>query len=171
MCGIVYFIPFQMSTNSSFNNHLLLHLSLSSSNSNIPSVANCSMSMEHVIVFVSVLFTQCVLLMPVSVVVFSLGLKRWFEQWFESRPSTVSHSDAVMYHMAAIQIMGVLGVMMMLHGPLQTQPSQLLNGYNIYLFRWYGQTFFYLLTCTKHYLAAVHPIFLSEPAKRAWNQN
>lgn len=147
-----------MSTNSSFNNHPVLHLNLSSSNLSTTLVTHCFMTIEGIIVFSSFICTQCLLVMPISVLVFSLGLKRWFEQWFESRPSTLSHSDAFMYHMAAIQIMGAPGAMMILYSLFQNQLNQLANGYYIWSFGWYGEIFFYLLTCTEHYLAVVHPI-------------
>lgn len=143
-----------MSTNSSFNTYPLLYLNLSSTNS----TTDCFTTTESIIVFASFLFIQCVLLMPISVVVLSLGLKGWFQQWFESRPSTVRHSDAFIYHMAAIEIVGVPGCIMMLYGLFQNQGSQLTNGYNLWVFGWYGETFFYLLTCMEHYLAVVHPI-------------
>lgn len=147
-----------MSTNSSFNSHPLLHLNLSSTNSSSTSVTHCFMTIESVIGFASFFIIHCVVIMPISVVIFSLGLRRWFQQWFESRPSTVRHSDAFIYHMAAIEILGDLGCMMILYGVFQNQPSQLLNGYNIYSFGWYGETLFYLLTCMEHYLAVVHPV-------------
>lgn len=154
----MYFFPFQMSTNSSFNNHSVLHLNLSSSNLSTTSGTSCFRTTEDIIVFASFLFTQCLLFMPLSGVVFLLGLKSWFKQWFESRPSTMSHSDAFMYHTAALQIMAFPGAMMMLYGLFQNQPSRLGTGYSLWSFGWYGETFFYLLTCTEHYLAVVHPI-------------
>ena len=154
----MYFIPFQMSTNLSLNNPPLLHLNFSSSNSSTSSSIHCFMTMKAIIVFASFLLTECVLLMPVSVAVVSLGLKRWFKQWFESKQSTASHSDVFIHHMAATEIVGVSGCMIMLYGIFQNQPNQLINGYDIWMFGWYGETFFYLLTCIEHYLAVVHPI-------------
>lgn len=158
MCRIMYLIPFQMSTNYSFNNPPLFPFNLSSTNSSTSSVTHCFTATENVMVFVSFFFTQCVLILPISAIVFSFGLKRWFQQWFDSRPSTVRHSDAFIYHMAAIEIVGVPGCMLIIYGLFQKQRSHLSNGYIIYSFGWYGETFFYLLTCTEHYLAVVHPI-------------
>lgn len=157
MCRIVYFIPFQMSTNSSFNNHPLLHLNISSTNSSTISETNC-FTMGSALTLATFLFTQCVLLMPISLVVFSLGLKRWFQQCFESRPSTERHSDVYIYHMAAVEIVGVPGCMMMLDGLIQNQLIQMEFGYLLWSFGWYAEIFFYVLTCMEYYLAVVHPI-------------
>lgn len=157
MCRIVYYIPFQMSINPSLNNLLLLHLNLSSTNSSTTSGIDC-LTGKSVTTFGLFLFTQCVLIMPISLVVFSLGLKRWFQQWFESRPSAEKHSDAFIYHMAAVEFIAVPGCMIMLYGLFQSQWSHLPIGYSLWSFGWYGEIFFYVLTCTEYYLAVVHPI-------------
>lgn len=157
MCRIVYFIPFQMSINSSLNNPPLLHLNLSSTNSSTTSGIDCFTG-KSITTFGLFLFTQCVLIMPISVVVFLLGLKRWFQQWFETRPSTEKHSDAFIYHMAAVEFIAVPGCIIMLYGLFRSQWSHLLIGYCLWSFGWYGEIFFYVLTCTEYYLAVVHPI-------------
>lgn len=157
LCRIVYFIPFQMSINSSLNNPPLLHLNLSSTNSSTTSGIDCFTGKSFA-TFGLFLFTQCVLIMPVSLTVFLLGLKRWFQQWFESRPSTEKHSDAFIYHMAAVEFIAVPGCMIMLYGLFQSQLSHLSIGYSLWSFGWYGEIFFCVLTCTEYYLAVVHPI-------------
>lgn len=157
MCRIVYFVPFQMSINSWLNNPPLLHLNLSSTNSSTTSGIDCFTGKSFT-TFGLFLFTQCVLIMPISLVVVLLGLKRWFQQWFESRPSTEKRSDAFIYHMAAVEFIAVPGCMIMLYGLFRSQLSHLSIGYSLWSFGWYGEIFFYVLTCTEYYLAVVHPI-------------
>lgn len=154
----MYFLPFQMSTNSSFDTHPLLLFNLSSTNSSTTSGTHCFTTTESVAAFAAFFFTQCVLILPISLVVFSFGLKRWFQGCFDSKPSTERHSDAFIYHMAALEIVVVPGSMLILYGLFQNQRNHMSSGYNIYGFGWYGETFFYLLTCIEHYLAVVHPV-------------
>lgn len=147
-----------MSRNFSFNNDHLLHLYLSSTNSSRNMTANCLFNTGGVIIFTTFLFTHSVLLFPISGIVVFLGLKRRFQQSFAVKPATVVHSDVFIYHMAAMEFVGVPGCLLLIYSIFQNNYILINRGHAIWAFSWYGETFFYLLTCMEHYLAVVHPV-------------
>lgn len=147
-----------MSRNSSFNNDHLHHLYLSSNNASINMTDNCLFKTEGVIILITFLVTYSVLLLPISFIVIFLGLKRRFQQCFAVEPATVVHSDVFIYHMAAMEFVGVSGCLLMIPSIFQKQYVQIFKAYGMWSFSWYGETFFYLLTCMEHYLAVVHPV-------------
>lgn len=147
-----------MSRNSSFNNDHLLHLYRSSTNSSINMTANCLFNTEGVIILITFFVTNCVFLLPISLIVIFLGLKRRFQQCFAVKPATVVHSDVFIYHMAAMEFVGVPGCLLMIYSIFRNQYIQMVNAYGMWSFSWFGETFFYLLICMEHYLAVVHPV-------------
>lgn len=147
-----------MSRNSSFNNDHLLHLYLSFTNSSINMTENCFFNTEGVIILITFFVTHSVLLLPISFTVIFLGLKRMFQQCFAVEQVTVVHSDVFIYHMAAMEFVGVPGCLLMIYSIFQNQYIQVFNAYGMWSFSWYGETFFCLLTCMEHYLAVVHPV-------------
>lgn len=147
-----------MSRNSFFHIDHLLQLNLSSTSSVTNFTGNCIMTTEGFIILTTFFAAQCLLLIPISVIIVSLGLLRGFQHCFSSIPVTLRHSDVFIYHMAAIELVGAPGCILIVYGIIQNQLSNLFKGYYMWSFAWYGETFFYILICMEHYLAVVHPV-------------
>lgn len=147
-----------MSRNSFFQIDHLLQLNLSSTSSLTNFTGNCIMTTEGLIILSTFFAAQCVLLLPTSVIIVSLGLRRVFQSCFSSIPITLRHSDVFIYHMAAMEFVGVPGCILIVYSIFQNQLSDLIKGYYMWSFAWYGETFLYILICMEHYLAVVHPV-------------
>lgn len=105
-----------------------------------------------------ILFSFCVtnilLLLPLCLFIFVLALRRWRSG---SRTST-SHSDLFTYHLAAMEMTGVLGCGCFCCGVLvQVRWLVQMGLYGIILAS-QAQIFFHILSTVERYLAVVHPI-------------
>lgn len=70
----------------------------------------------------------------------------------------LSHSDLFTYHVAVIELMGVIGFTLLCCGVHTGLPQIMMVGIYLFMFNYNGQMIFHLLTCVERYLAVVHPI-------------
>ncbi|KAL4007968.1 hypothetical protein ACER0C_001820 [Sarotherodon galilaeus] len=111
----------------------------------------CSISSSKLIPYYAVKIT---LLITVCFLVFYVSHQRWRRQ---RSFKTASHSDIFTYHMAAMELLGVLGCIFMSWGLYTVDLSEAVGFYASYV-AYYGEILFHLLTCVERYLAVVHPI-------------
>lgn len=130
---------------------------LSSINLNSTSHTSC-LTTESFIIFTAFLVMNCLLFIPMCVTILYLGLQRWVQQWFASKPGTMRNSDIFTYHMLSMEFVGLSGYILILYGMFLNELYEMMYGYNMWLFAWYGETLFCLMTCVEHYLAVVHPV-------------
>ncbi|GAA6231809.1 uncharacterized protein LOC121177152 [Lates japonicus] len=70
----------------------------------------------------------------------------------------MSHSDCFTYHMAVMELVGVLGLTLSLYGIFMEDLNIIWVSVSLIGISWYGGMLFHILTCVERYLAAVHPI-------------
>ncbi|KAL6118276.1 uncharacterized protein ACO6RY_03107 [Pungitius sinensis] len=128
----------------------------SSSNDSLhPSFLPCLFTKPSSLIFIASSTAVVLLLVPLFVLVLYLGFQRRQQQ----RSSAVtSHSDSFAYHMASIELLGVLGFILSCSGIYRRQVSTYSAGVFLLSLTWFGQTFFHILTCVERYLAVVHPV-------------
>ena len=152
-----------MSVNTS-----LLHLNLSSSNSDLPSTLFlCLTSVPSNFIFISFCITQVLLFLPLCILILYLGLQRWQKQHSTSTTAMTNHSDSFTYHMVIMELVGVLGYIFICCGIYGTHVYIVIGSNYLCAFAWNGEMFFHILTCAERYLAVVHPIiYLSLKGER-----
>lgn len=122
---------------------------------------NSSLESEHVHFTVCYLMgmvynmTKMLLLVPLSVLVLYHGYRRWRQQ---RSFKTMTHTDVFTYHLAAVELIGLLGTVLFCCGYYSDLPNLVTAGYYLTSCVFYGETFFHILTCGERYLAVVHPI-------------
>lgn len=95
------------------------------------------------------------LLIPLSILVLYLGHQRWKQQ---CSFKTASHADIFTYHMAVMELTGVLGFIAFIYGSSTNCYEVQQIGSLVSFTPFYGSSFFHILTCVERYLAVVHPI-------------
>lgn len=135
------------------SNHSLLPPQASFTNSSlIFATSMCFHYTSTVLTFTSFSITNLLLLLPLYILVFGLGLLRWWKRR-SSAPAT-SHADSFTYHMVAIEMIGIAGCGFYCCGVLWLMT---LAAYCFYVTS-NGQMCLHVLTCVEHHLAVVHPI-------------
>lgn len=149
---------FQMSVNS-----LLSRLNSSSSNYTFPDYGGCSFSNSEYVIFSTFCTFKIFVFLPLCIFI----LHHAFQQW-QKNSSAVKHFDFFSYHLAALQLIGVLGCFFCLCG-LSGYYHQLVSvGYNLYSASCFGETYLHMFMCLEQFLAVVHPItYLSLRTERA----
>ncbi|KAL6118277.1 uncharacterized protein ACO6RY_03108 [Pungitius sinensis] len=112
----------------------------------------------NLFIFTAYSTTVVVLLVPLFVLVLYLGFQRWRQRRSASSSVVTSHSDSFAYHMASIELLGVLGFILICCDIYRCQFSTYSEGFFLLSVTWFGQTFFHILTCVERYLAVVHPV-------------
>ncbi|KAK2899692.1 hypothetical protein Q8A73_012821 [Channa argus] len=123
----------------------------------LPFGLDCFFDQPRSSVFITYTAINILLLLPL----FSLVLHRGLQQWRQQRSSTAastSNSDIFTYHMVTMEILNVFGTILGCCSIYGEYSTILIAWYYAFCMNWYGETFFYLLTCLEHYLAVVHPI-------------
>uniref|UniRef100_A0A096MHZ8 G-protein coupled receptors family 1 profile domain-containing protein n=1 Tax=Poecilia formosa TaxID=48698 RepID=A0A096MHZ8_POEFO len=117
---------------------------------------------------VTAYFISSILLtLPLSIIILHHGLQQWRLKSFTST-STTNHSDYFTYHLAIVELIGVLGHFIGLFGIFCPQYQTFLTGFYMFSFAWFGELYFHVLTCVERYLAVVHPVtYLSLRSDRA----
>ena len=144
-----------MSFNSSNTSLLPPHL-LSSNSSFKPT--NCFYYRSSFFSFLAFSVTNILLLLPLCLFVFYLGLQRWQKRHLASAAAKTSHSDIFTYHMVAMEMIGVFGCGLYCCGTGFNNLWLTLVGLYSYSAISYGELLFHILTCVERYLAVVHPI-------------
>lgn len=130
----------------------------SSFSTSIPLSTLCLLSRPSSYIFISYSITKIVLLLPLYIVILCYRLQQWWKKRSTSSATTVSPSDSFIYHMATMELIGIIGCLICCFGIYKQDLIILLVGTFINYFRWYGQTFFHILACLERYLAVVYPI-------------
>lgn len=102
--------------------------------------------------------TYFLLSFPPCLHVLFLALQRWWNQRSSSTASVTSPADVFAFHIAAITLIGVFSSLVFCCGLHVNNLSVIYWGLSFWLFSWYGETSFHMLTCLERYLAVVHPI-------------
>lgn len=158
---------FDCFSSTDMTTQLLLSYNGTSLSSNITSVSSNITSLSSNVVPLSCFFmengktvftafalTYFLLSVPPCLYVLFLVLHRCWQQ----RSSSASPADVFAVHIAAVTLIGVFGCLVAccgLHGNKVLVAS---GGLHCWLFCWYGETFFHILTCLERYFAVAHPI-------------
>lgn len=118
----------------------------------------CFVTSPGMFIFGTFCATHLILLFPLCIVVLHIGLQQLRKKRHPSSRMTISHSDTFAYHMASIELFGVLGNIMCICGSCTENFTLFSNGISVFAFTWYGQIVFHILTCVERYLAVVQPI-------------
>lgn len=95
------------------------------------------------------------LLLPLSIFILYQG----YQQWQQHRSfQAVSHSDIFAYHLAAMELIWILGTALFYCGSYLKFPNIVAVGYFLSTMIFCGESNFHILTCVECYLAVVHPI-------------
>lgn len=97
--------------------------------------------------------TRAALLIPLSILVLSLGHQRC-----QQRPSMTSHSDIFTYHAAAIELIWSFGSGFFFGSFGAGHQEITAIGYFLAALSLFAENLFHLLTCMERYLAVVYPI-------------
>lgn len=96
---------------------------------------------------------RIILLLPLCTFVLYLGHQQWKQQ-----RSAASHADIFTYHVAAMELIFVMGAFLSIGGTCTNQSVIAAVGSIASLIAYFGEILFHVLTCVEHYLAVVHPI-------------
>lgn len=116
-------------------------------------IYNCTTITLYINTCVSAL--RIILLLPLCSLVLYLGRQQWQQK---CSFNTASHSDICTYHVAAMELIWVLGIFIEYGGIYTSQTVIQTVGSFACLFTYYGEIIFHVLTCVDRYLAVVHPI-------------
>ncbi|KAE8279329.1 hypothetical protein D5F01_LYC22916 [Larimichthys crocea] len=141
----------------SFNSSNASILPSSNSSSSL-AAAGCFSYRSTFFIFTAFAVTNILLLLPLCISVFYLGLQRWQKQRSASTTAGASHSDVLTYHMASMEMIGVFGCTFYCCGAYFKVPLLITVGLCLVSVSSNGQIFFHILTCVERHLAVVHPI-------------
>ncbi|KAI9531402.1 hypothetical protein NQZ68_041613 [Dissostichus eleginoides] len=102
--------------------------------------------------------TNIIFLIPLSFFVLRLGFQRWKQQRCGCSTAVTNLSDFVTYNLVVLELIAALGAAIAITGRLIGDPVVAKAGLLIWIFPWYGQMLFPILSCVERYLAVVHPI-------------
>ncbi|KAK2899695.1 hypothetical protein Q8A73_012824 [Channa argus] len=95
--------------------------------------------------------------LPLSILIFHLGVQRWRKQRSNSAVTT-SNSDVFTYNIVAMELIGMLGSCFYFAGIYTNKPLMKLLGVFVFSSITPGQALFHSLTSLDRYLAVMHPI-------------
>ncbi|KAK2899517.1 hypothetical protein Q8A73_012646 [Channa argus] len=137
------------------------------SNSSLyPIHISCHRSISGAIIFSLFAFTNILFIFPIHILVLVMGVQRWRNQRSVHGVKQINHSDLFTCHMAAVECIGILGLVFLSYG-ICTNSERIIT-VSIYLFCLFfpGETLFHCLTCVERYVAVVHPtIYLRQREK------
>ncbi|KAK2899520.1 hypothetical protein Q8A73_012649 [Channa argus] len=119
-------------------------------------ITDCLEFRTATFILTSMLITNILLLFPLLLSVFYLGLQRWMKQRSGSATSVMSQSDFFTYNMAALELISILGSWLYRFGSYVDGLQQF--GKSFLYTTSPAQSLFHLFTCVERYLAVVHPI-------------
>lgn len=119
-------------------------------------------------IYISYIIITVSLHLPLSLFILYKILQR-LNKRSSSSAAALSHFDCFTCHLASMELIGVIGVVLMFCGIYNKEVGNLLEvGILMLTFTWFGELFFHLLTCLERYLAVVHPIFYLNLRARSW---
>lgn len=122
------------------------------------SILCCYLSKDGTIIFTAFALTYFLLSFPLCLYVLNLVFQRWWQQRSSSTTAVMSSADVFTLHIAAVTQIGVFGCLVVSCGLHGSNYFVIIGGLTCWLFSWYGETIFHVLTCLERYLAVVHPI-------------
>ncbi len=141
--------PYLHSGDMLFNSSSTYNFSLDSPN------FTCITSDEYTLINTSFSITRGILLFPLSILVLHMGHQQWRRQ---HSFTTTSHSQMFTYHVAAMELIWVLGVILYFWGYSIDSPIMMMTSFGLSSITYCGETLIHVLTCVERYLAVVHPI-------------
>uniref|UniRef100_A0A096MC65 G-protein coupled receptors family 1 profile domain-containing protein n=1 Tax=Poecilia formosa TaxID=48698 RepID=A0A096MC65_POEFO len=116
------------------------------------------------IIFLTFIIATVCLHLPLSVFI----LHQWKKRSCSSSAPT-SHSDCFTFHLASMELVGVLGYVLTFCTICQVEmPGLLEAGVLLSTYKWFGEVLFHILMCTERYLAVVHPIVYLKLRNGRW---
>ncbi len=128
--------------------------SSTSNSSNFP-FYYCSNSKVSFNISIAIGVVRTILTLPLYTLVLYLGHQRWRQQ---RSFKTTSHSDIFTYHMAALDLIWIMGFCFYFCGTYANLSEMIIVALCALFISFYGEASFHLLTCVERYLAVVHPI-------------
>ncbi|KAI3375878.1 hypothetical protein L3Q82_003766 [Scortum barcoo] len=125
----------------------------SASNSSNFLLSRCSNSKVNNDITLAIAAVRTILTLPLSIFVHYLDLQQWRQQ---RSFQTTSHSYIFTYHMAVMDLIWAFRYFCYYSGVQVNLPEVILLGVGTFTIAYYGNIFFYVLTCAEHYLAVVH---------------
>lgn len=126
--------------------------------SHSPPVMRCFNSRLSFLIFTAFAVTNILVLLPICTFVLYLGLQRWRKRFSAPAAASLSHADAITYHMIIVEMLGVLGCGLFCCGACFGLMKLMRVGLFLYSINAEGHTSFHILSCVDRYLAVVHPI-------------
>lgn len=130
----------------------------------------CTQSRVFLLMTNSFLAVKTIIILPLAVVVLHLGYRHWRQQ---RSAAPTSHTDVLAYHMAVLDLLFVVAVLLSLCGELSGLLLLTTVSYHIYAFTFPGPVLLHILTCLERYLAVVHPVtylkLRRSGGSRIWN--
>lgn len=103
----------------------------------------------------AIVVTRNSLLLPLGLLVLSLGFYRW---WWPRPSSRTCHADVFTYHWILMELILVSGTIFTYYGDSADLKLMTAGGSLFSTVSYAGQSIFHLLTCAERYLAVVHPV-------------
>lgn len=100
--------------------------------------------------------TSCLFVLPFCMLVLFQGLQRWRDQHSNK---INSNFHLFTYHLAAIEIIGIFGCIIIFCGSETNFQLLMEMGNVLFVFTSVGQMFFHFLSSVERYLAVIHPIY------------
>ncbi|XP_047242912.1 uncharacterized protein LOC124881373 [Girardinichthys multiradiatus] len=127
----------------------------------------CLVSRPSSTIFLMFVIIDTCLHLPLSVFILYHGLQQW-RKTSTSSATPISHSDCFTYHLAGMELIGVIGYIVSSCAIYMENTLFLQSSILIYSITWFGEMCFHMLTCVEHYLAVVHPIIYLNLRNERW---
>jgi len=121
-----------------------------------PEILNCFNETKSSIIFTSATFTSVLLILPVSIAILWMGVRR--RRTTNSVTGPASHTDVFTEWIAAVEMSIIFGLLSFFCGICICDPRILTVGYYFLFFGNCAQPLFHFLICLERYLAIVHPV-------------
>lgn len=126
-----------------------------SNSSEISFLNSCFNTTPSASIFTGFTVTNIFLLLPLSIFILFLGIRRWRMQ---SCSEAMNPTDVFTYHMVGMEMIGISASITCSCGTITDHPLLLRVGCNMFAIISCIKMFFHILICVERYVAVVHPI-------------
>lgn len=151
-----------MMVNCSTSGNVYHHPNMSCSQ--LDTYLSCFKSGYTKLINVTALTTVTVLLLPLHIFIFYLGLQKW------QRQRSLNNTDFFTINFAITKLTVLLGHITFYCGIYFDRVIMAGVGYSIWSISWHAENLFHFLTCTDRYLAVVYPILYVNLKSQRWNR-
>lgn len=124
----------------------------------------CFRSMATISVYITFLITVVLILFPLCILIFYMGLQKW------RRLHSLNNTDFFTINFAIMKLIGFLGHALSFCGIYFEYRILIDVGYILWAITWYGENLFHFLTCADRYLAVVHPVSYIHLKNQRWKR-